>query len=67
METGSESVSQSSDIRNVLVFANLRLILNMILEFRIVVPAEQPPEDSLLNLLVIFLLKEIIVEKLHGC
>jgi hypothetical protein len=49
----------------VLILANLRLVLDMILEFRIVVSTEQPPEDGLLNLLVVFLLKEVIVEKLH--
>jgi hypothetical protein len=48
-----------------LVFADLRLLFDVGLELRIVVLMQQPLEDSLLNFLVILLLKEIVVEKLH--
>lgn len=48
-----------------LVFADLRLLFDVGLELRIVVLVQQPLEDSLLNFLVILLLKEIVVEKLH--
>jgi len=50
-----------------LVFTNLGLLLDMGFEFCVVVPVEQPLEDCLLNLLVVLLLEEVVVEKLHGC
>ena len=49
-----------------LVLANLGLLLNMVFKFRIAVFIEQPLEDGFLDLLVIFLLKKVIVEKFHG-
>ena len=49
-----------------LVLANLGLLLNMVFKFRIAVLVEQPLEDGFLDLLVIFLLKKVIVEKFHG-
>ena len=48
-----------------LVLADLRLFLDMVLKLCIIVLIEEPLEDCLLNLLVILFLKELIVEKLH--
>lgn len=48
-----------------MVLANLGLLFYMIFELGVVVAAKQPLENGFLNLLVVFLLKELIVEKLH--
>ena len=49
-----------------LILANLRLFLDMVFKLCILALIEKPLEYCLLNLLVIFFLKELIVEKLHG-
>ena len=49
------------------LLAYLRLFLDMVFKLCILALVEKPLENGLLNLLVIFLLKEVIVEKLHGC
>ena len=49
-----------------LILAYLRLFLDMVFKLCILALVEKPFENGLLNLLVIFLLKELIVEKLHG-
>ena len=64
LKTRPEPVSKCSDVRNVLVFADFRLFLHKFLELSIVVCTKQPLEHRLLNLLIVFLLKEFIVEKL---
>lgn len=66
MQTGAQAVSESCDIRYVLVLADLRFFLNVVLKLCIVVPAEQPAENGLLNLLIVFLFKKFVMEKLHG-
>lgn len=48
-----------------LVFADFWLLFDVTLELCIVVLMQEPLEDGLLNFLVIFLLKELVVEKLH--
>ena len=49
-----------------LILADLRLFLDMVFKLCISALVEKPLEYCLLNLLVIFFLKELIVEKLHG-
>ena len=49
-----------------LVLANLGLFLYMVLKLSIVITAEEPLEDCLLDLLVVLLFEEVIVEKLDG-
>ena len=39
----------------------------MVFEFSVIVLTEKPPEDSLLDFLVVLFLKKLIVEKLHRC
>ena len=48
-----------------LILAYLRLFLDMVFKLCILALVEKPLENGLLNLLVILLLKELIVEKLH--
>ena len=47
------------------LLAYFRLFLDMVFKLCILALVEKPLENGLLNLLVIFLLKEVIVEKLH--
>ena len=49
-----------------LVFTDFRLLLDVVLKLCIVVTTEKPSEDSLLDLLVVLLLEEFVMEKLHG-
>lgn len=65
LKARAETVSKCSDIRNVLVLANLGFVLNVILEFSISFRIQEPLENSFLNLLVILIFKEIVFEKLH--
>lgn len=66
MQTGAQAVSESCDIRYVLVLADLRFLLNVVFELCIVVPTEKPAEDGLLNLLIVFFFEKFVMEKLHG-
>ena len=66
LEARAEAVSEGRDVWHVQVFADLGLFADMRLKFRVVVAPEEPLEDGLLNLLVVLLLEEVVVEKLHG-
>jgi len=50
----------------VLALGNLRLFLNMVLEFCIISLVKEPLKDSFLNFLVVLLFEKVIVEKFHG-
>lgn len=47
------------------VLINLRLLLNIIFEFGVLILVEQPLENSLLNLLIVLVFKEFISEEFH--
>ena len=64
LKTRSESVCKGGNVRNMLIFLNLGFFLNTFLELSISICVKQPLEDGLLNLLIVFLFKEVIVEKL---
>jgi hypothetical protein len=49
----------------VIVLGDLWLFLDVTLKLRLSVFAEQPPEHGLLNLLVVFILEELISEEFH--
>jgi hypothetical protein len=63
LETRSEPVSKCSDVGDVMVVTQLWLVLNAL--FKIALIIDDPPEHSLLDLLVVFLFEEVICEKLH--
>lgn len=48
-----------------LILADFWFLFDVIFELGVVITTEQPLEDCLLNLLVVFLLEKVIVEKLH--
>jgi hypothetical protein len=64
LETGSESVGQSRDVRHMHVLCELRLLLDSALKLRVVV-LQEPLEDGLLDLLVVFFLEEFVLEEGH--
>ena len=63
LKTGSKSIGESSDVRNMMVLTQLRLILNALFQVDVII--EQPAEHCLLNLLIILLLKEFITKELN--
>lgn len=65
LQTGAEAVGQGSNVGNMVVLTDLGLLLHVTLELGLPVLAEQPLENGFLNLLVVFVLEELIGEKLH--
>jgi len=63
LKTGAQAVSECSDIRDVLVLADVFFVADGGLEFSVLV--KQPLEDGLLDFLIIFLFKEGVLKELH--
>lgn len=63
LKTRSQSVSKGSNVRYVMIFTQFWLILYTLLEVSFVL--QHPSKNCVLYFLVVFLLKEIIMEKLH--
>ena len=63
LETAAQSISESGDVGHVVVLGHLGLVLNSCLQVAFVL--QQPVEDALLDLLVVFLLEELVVQELH--
>lgn len=64
MQARSEPVSQGGYVRDMHVVRYLWLVLDVSFELSVSI-SEQPLEDCLLNLLVIFLFKELILDEHH--
>ena len=64
LQTASESIGQSGDIRHMVVLSEFWLILDYGFEITLVI--EKPFEETLLDLLVVLLFEEIVVQELHG-
>ena len=65
LQARAKAVCQCRDVRNVVVLANFYFFLDVLLELRLAVGAEEPLEDSLLDLLVVFVLEELVGEEFH--
>ena len=64
LETGSEPVGQGRDVGHVHVLRELGLLLDSALELGVVV-LQEPLEDGLLDLLVVFLFEELVLKEGH--
>jgi len=65
LQTTTKTVCEGRDVRNMVVFTDLRLLLHVALELGLPVLAQQPLEHRFLDLLVVLTLKVFIRKKLH--
>lgn len=65
LQTRAQPVGQRSDVRHVVVLADLGLLLHVTLELGLPVLAQQPLEDSFLDFLVVLILEKLIRKKFH--
>lgn len=63
LKAGAESVSESSNIRHMVVLGDFSLLIDVLLKLCIFVLVEKPLEDCLLNFLVVFVLEKLIREE----
>lgn len=63
LQTRAQSVRESRDVWNVVVLAQLGLVLDVLLQVAVVL--QQPSEESFLDLLVVLFFKELVAEELH--
>lgn len=67
LQTTTQSVSKSRDVRHVVVLSQSVFLLESLdRTFKIAFIVQQPSEDAFLDSLVVFLFEEVIVDELHA-